>query len=183
METEDITAELILGLGKTFKAIRQRQGLTQKELAANIGVSLQLVKRYERGNLDEIGPNGYSVALLAKLSSFLGVQPDVIFAEVIAHSNINPVDSRANRLTSLLASVDDDDLDALLASSETGEEKNYSGNHAAWSLGMAANLTRLPDRVKARLGLQILDSLIDSGLVSRDKVGNQRRSLFELSIH
>ena len=183
MAAEDVTAELIIGLGKTLKAIRRRQGVTQKELAANIGVSLQLIKRYERGNLDEIGPNGYSVALLAKLANFLGTHPGVVFAEVIAHSNIDPVDSRADRLTSLLALVDDDDLDALLARSETGDGKNYFGDHAAWSLGMAANLARLPDRVKAKLGLQVLDAMIENGLASRDKVGNQQRNLFELSMH
>ena len=29
----DMTAEFIVGLGRTFKAVREREGLTQQELA------------------------------------------------------------------------------------------------------------------------------------------------------
>ena len=37
----DMIAELIVGFGRTFKAVREREGLTQQELAAGMGVSLQ----------------------------------------------------------------------------------------------------------------------------------------------
>ena len=37
----DMTAEFTISLGRTFKAVREREGLTQKELATGMGVSVQ----------------------------------------------------------------------------------------------------------------------------------------------
>ena len=46
----DMTAEFTIGLGRTFKAVREREGLTQKELAIGMGVSVQQIKRHEQEN-------------------------------------------------------------------------------------------------------------------------------------
>ena len=35
----DMIAELIVGIGRTFKAVREREGLTQQELAAAWGLA------------------------------------------------------------------------------------------------------------------------------------------------
>ena len=71
----NMTAELMLGVGRTLKAVRAREGLTQNKLAAAMGISEGYLKRLERGKLELIGPNGVSISLLAKLAEFLSTHP------------------------------------------------------------------------------------------------------------
>ena len=48
---DDYNLFLLRGQGAQIKAIRQRQGLTQKAYAAQLGVPLQKFKRWEQGNV------------------------------------------------------------------------------------------------------------------------------------
>ena len=67
----NMTDEFIVGLGRTFKAVREREGLTQQELAAGMGVSIQQIKRYEQEKPALIGSQGFSISMLVKLSGYL----------------------------------------------------------------------------------------------------------------
>ena len=48
---DDYNLFLLRGQGEQIKAMRQRQGLTQKAYAAQLGVPLQKFKRWEQGNV------------------------------------------------------------------------------------------------------------------------------------
>ena len=57
---------LVLTSPKNRAATSQEtQGLTQKELAAGMVVSLQQIKCYEQKNLELIGSHGFSIIMLA----------------------------------------------------------------------------------------------------------------------
>ena len=177
----DMTAEFSVGLGRTFKAVREREGLTQKELAAGMGVSVQQIKRYEQENLAMIGSHGFSISMLAKLAEYLNTHPATLFAEIMSHLRIAPRDDRTRELRKVLAAVASDSLDALLAA-KSKREKVPFGNVAVWNLEMAANLARLPAKARARVGMEILRALVDNGIASHKEVDGHQRQLFEFSV-
>ena len=176
----NITAELMLGFGRTLKAVREREGLTQKKLAAAIGISEGYLKRLERENLKLIGPNGVSISLLAKLAEFLSTHPATLFAEVISHTKISPRDDRAKALDKALTSISSEALNALLASKDK-KKKSPFGNNVTWTLEMAAAMSRLPDKERALIGLEILRGMVNNGLVKKKDVDAQMQKLFTFS--
>lgn len=173
-----MTVKFIVGLGRTLRAVREREGLTQKELAAGMGVSVQQIKRYEQEDLEVIGPHGFSISMLAKLAEYLNTHPATLFAEILAHSKIASRDDRARELQKVLAAVASDSLDVLLA---TRSRKNRPpfGNPAVWNLEMAANLARLPAKARARVGMEILRALVDNGIAASEEIDGHQRQLFE----
>ena len=177
----DMTDEFIVGLGRTFKAVREREGLTQQELAAGMGVSIQQIKRYEQEKPALIGSQGFSISMLVKLAEYLNTHPATLFAEIMSHSQIAQRDERAKVLRKVLASVASDSLDALLAS-KSRRNKPPFGNPVVWNLEMAANLARLPAKARARVGVEILDALVDNGLASRKEVSRHQWQLFDCSM-
>ncbi len=178
----NMTAEFIVGLGRTFRAVRVREGLTQQELAAGMGISVQQVKRYEQENLDLIGPHGFTISMLVKLAQYLDTHPVTLFTEIVSHSRIARRDERAKKLQKVLASVASDSLDVLLSPKSKRTSKAPFGNVAVWNLEMAANLARLPAKARARVGVEILRALTDSGIASRKEIDSQQRQLFEFSV-
>ncbi len=177
----DMTAEFIVGLGRTFRAVREREGLTQQELATGMGVSIQQIKRYEQEEPALIGSQGFSISMLAKLAEYLNTHPSTLFAEILSHSNIVPRDDRERELRQVLRSVASASLDALLAT-KSRRDKPPFGNTVVWNLEMAANLARLPAKARARVGMEILRALIDNGIASREEIDGQQRQLFEFSM-
>lgn len=177
----DMTAEFIVGLGRTFKAVREREGLTQQELAAGMGVSIQQIKRYEQENPALIGTQGFSISMLAKLAEYLNTHPATLFAEILSHSQISQRDDRERVLRKVLVSVASDSLDALLAT-RSRRDKPPFGNVVVWNLEMAANLARLPAKARARVGMDILRALVDNGVASREEIEGHQRQLFEFSM-
>lgn len=177
----NITAELMLGFGCTLKAVRSREGLTQKKLATAMGISEGYLKRLERGKLELIGPNGVSISLLAKLAEFLSTHPATLFAEVISHTNITQRDDRSRKLDRALTSISSAGLDALLTSKSKSKKESPFDNSVTWNLEMAASLSRLPDKEKARIGLEILRGLVNNGLVKQRDVDKQMKKLFAFS--
>ena len=173
-----MTVELMLGVCRTFKAIRAREGLTQKKLAAALGISEGYLKRLERGKLELIGPNGVSIGLLAKIAEFLKTHPATIFAEVVSHTNITQRDDRSAKLDKALTSISSASLDELL---KPKSKKSPFGNNILWNLEMAAALSRLPDKERARIGLEILRGLVSNGLVKQSDVNAQMQELFAFS--
>lgn len=176
----NITAELMLGFGRTLKAVRAREGLTQKKLATAMGISEGYLKRLERGKLEFIGPNGVSISLLAKLAEFLSTHPSTLFAEIISYTGITQRDDRSRKLDRALTSISSASLDALLAS-KSRKKKSPFGNNVNWNLEMAAAMSRLPDKERARIGLEILRGLVNNGLVKQKDVDSQMRKLFTFS--
>ena len=177
----DMTAEFTIGLGRTFKAVREREGLTQKELATGMGVSVQQIKRHEQENPALIGSQGFSISMLTKLAEYLNTHPATLFAEILSHSQITQRDDRERELRKVLAAVASDSLDSLLAV-KSRRDKPPFGNIVVWNLEMAANLARLPTKARARVGVEILRALVDSGIASRKEVNDHQRQLFEFSM-
>lgn len=176
----NMTEELMIGFGRTLKAVRAREGLTQKKLAAAMGISEGYLKRLERGKLELIGPNGVSISLLARLGEFLSTHPATLFAEVISHTGITQRDDRSRELDKALTSISSEGLSALLAS-KAKRKKSPFGNNVTWNLEMAASLSRLPDKERARIGLEILRGMVGHGLVKKKDVDAQMQKLFTLS--
>lgn len=177
----DMTAEFTISLGRTFKAVRAREGLTQKELATGMGVSVQQIKRHEQENPALIGAQGFSISMLTKLAEYLNTHPATLFAEMLSHSRIAPRDDRVRELRKVLASVASESLDALLAA-KSRRDKPPFGNLIGWNLEMAANLARLPAKARARVGVEILRALVDNGIASRAEIDDHQRQLFEFSM-
>ena len=61
------------GYPRRIKELREERGLTQKELAKEIGVSPSSISRYERGVAD------FNIYVVMKLSRFFQVSSDYIF--------------------------------------------------------------------------------------------------------
>lgn len=174
------TTELILGFGRTLRAIREREGLTQKELAEGMGVSLNQVKKYEQENLEDIGPNGFSIMVFAKLANYLDVHPTRLFDEMASHCAIGTNDAQSDQIQGLLSLASSKSIDALM--SARGEASAPFGNHAAWSFEMAAALTKLPAGAKAKVGLEILRELLDAKAVTKEEVTKQMQDLFSFTL-
>lgn len=90
-------------------------------------------------------------------------------------------DDRERESHRVLAAVASDSLDALLAV-KSRRESHPIGNAAVWNLEMAANLASLPSKARARVGMEILHALVDSGIASRKEVDSHQRQLFEFSM-
>ena len=176
----NMTAELMLGFGRTLKAVRAREGLTQKKLAAAMGISEGYLKRLERGKMELIGPNGFSISLLARLAEFLSTHPATLFAEIISNTKITQRDDRSKWLDKALTSVSSEALDALFVA-KAKRKKEPFGNNVTWNLEMAAGMSRLPDKERARIGLEILRGMVNNGLVKQKDVDSQMQKLFTFS--
>lgn len=61
-------------IGNQIKALRQRRGITQEEMAAQFGVTPQAVSKWERGVATP------DIALLPDISAYFGVTIDELFA-------------------------------------------------------------------------------------------------------
>ncbi|MDE3270098.1 MAG: helix-turn-helix transcriptional regulator [Pseudomonadota bacterium] len=176
----NITTELMLGFGRTLKAVREREGLTQKKLAEAMGISDGYLKRLEREDLKHIGPNGVSISLLARLAEYLSTHPATLFAEVISHTKIAPRDDRVKTLDKALTSISSEALDALLAL-KTKKKKPPFGNSLTWTFDMAAYMASLPDKERARIGLEILRSAVANGIMKKKEADTQMQKLFTFS--
>ena len=176
----NITVELMLGFCRTLKSVRAREGITQKKLATAMGISEGYLKRLESGKLEFIGPNGVSISLLARLAEFLKTHPATLFAEVVSHTGIAQRDDRSRKLDKALTSISSASLDALLAS-KSRNKKSPFGNNVTWNLEMAAAMSKLPDKERARVGLEILRGLVSNGLVKQKDVDSQMKELFAFS--
>jgi transcriptional regulator with XRE-family HTH domain len=176
----NITTELVLGFGRMLRAIRQRDGLTQKQLADGMDVSLAQVKKYEQENLEEIGPNGFSVMTFSKLAGFLDAHPAALFAEMLSHTGLGVGDTKSQEMVELFAGVSSASAEALReAHAQEGEP---FGNHAHWCLNMAGGLARLPEAARARIGLEILRELLEAKAATRTEVTRQMQDLFAYTL-
>ena len=119
--------------------------------------------------------------MLTKLAEYLNTHPATLFAEILSHSQITQRDDRERELRKVLAAVASDSLDALLAV-KSRRDKPPFGNVVVWNLEMAANLARLPAKARARVGMEILRALVDSGIAVREEVDDHQRQLFEFSM-
>lgn len=72
MATQDIDREISASIGLQLKTARKLKGISQKSLAAALGVTFQQVQKYE------IGTNRISAPMLVRAAKFLD-QPVVFF--------------------------------------------------------------------------------------------------------
>ena len=61
-------------IGENIRALRQRKGLTQEQVAQQLGVTYQAVSKWEHGT------NTPDIALLPEIASFFGVTIDALFS-------------------------------------------------------------------------------------------------------
>lgn len=173
----NITTELIQGFGRTIKAIRQREGITQKAMATGMGIGTTILKRYELEKLEDIGPNGFSISIFAKLSEFAGIPPKRLFDEIVTRCpSISKHEDVADIFTNLLHSFSSDDLKTL--TSVSSDESQPFGNKLNWILKMAANLARLDEKQQAKIGVQILQELIEEKSATETEIASELQQLF-----
>lgn len=67
--------DILRTLGNNVKRLRKARGLTQKELAAQIGLSMTSISRIEEGK------KGVSLSVLARMVSFFGVSYNSLLQE------------------------------------------------------------------------------------------------------
>lgn len=178
----DIATELILGFGRTLKAIRTRENLSQKELAEGVGISSAILKRYEQENLDLIGPNGFSISIFAKLADYLDQHPKTLFEEIVSHTDLALNDDDLAEFAKLFSSASKDTLGVLVTAGDKDHVEEPFGNNLTWALSMAAIMTTLPGKKKAEIGLEILRAQLASGLVEQEDVAKEMQDLFSYSL-
>lgn len=171
----DTKTELILGFGRTLKAVRDREGITQKQLSDGMNVSLNQVKKYEQENLEEIGPNGFSIKVLSNLADFLDIHPEKLFHEVVGNSELAGSLNASSYAETLQKTASKETLQIIADDCSSNVEP--FGNLGKWELDMAANLSKLPAKVRSRIGGEILRLLLENNLVSKEAVGKQMQDL------
>ena len=65
-------------VGENIRALRQRKGLTQEQVAQQLGVTYQAVSKWENGT------NTPDIALLPEIAAFFGVTIDALFSQDMA---------------------------------------------------------------------------------------------------
>ena len=60
-------------VGENIRALRQRKGLTQEQVAQQLGVTYQAVSKWENGT------NTPDIALLPEIAAFFGVTIDALY--------------------------------------------------------------------------------------------------------
>jgi transcriptional regulator with XRE-family HTH domain len=66
--------------GKILRKFRKKSGLTQEQLAEQLGISLKYISRIENGN------NGIKTQTLIRYMNLLGIQPNTIYKDFITNS-------------------------------------------------------------------------------------------------
>ena len=66
--------------GKILRKFRKKSGLTQKQLAEQLGISLKYISRIENGN------NGIKTQTLIKYMNILKITPNTLYKEFITDS-------------------------------------------------------------------------------------------------
>jgi len=67
-----------MNLGNNIRSLRQRQSLTQEQVASRLGVSYQAVSKWETG------ANTPDISLLPSIAALFGVTIDALFSDEIA---------------------------------------------------------------------------------------------------
>lgn len=174
----DMTSQLILGFGRTLKAVRTRKNLSQKELAEAVGVGIAMVKRYEQENLNLIGPNGFTLQMLTKLATFMDVHPVCLMQEVVSYTDIPAYEE--TQALDLLNVTSEETRETLLKADRQSEEP--FNNDLKWCLDMAARLSELPGDIKAEIGQKVLQSQRSLGLGNKKEITKDLQDLFRYSI-
>ena len=65
-------------VGENIRTLRQRKGLTQEQVAQQLGVTYQAVSKWENGT------NTPDIALLPEIAAFFGVTIDALFSQDMA---------------------------------------------------------------------------------------------------
>lgn len=68
--------KVVKNVGRRVAALRQARGLTQEELAAQLGITVNYVQRVE------IGGSNMTLFTLVKWANWLGVEPAALFEQI-----------------------------------------------------------------------------------------------------
>ena len=82
-----------MAVGDRIRFYREMRGMTQEELATNLGVSPQAVYKYEKGIVTNI-----SLPVIERIASALNVSPEVIACWANEKPAIDQDDGYAERL-------------------------------------------------------------------------------------
>ena len=94
-------------LGRTIRALRLRAGLSQKDIAWQLGISYQQVQKYENGN------SRISVSYLAQLRRIYGVSYEILLEGLDPNSRVRPPlpdDRLSTDIFRKIAAINDDRL-------------------------------------------------------------------------
>lgn len=88
-----------MGIGTRLRILRREKGLTQKDIAADLGISQQAWGHYETGRRTP------DADMLLKLAAYFGVSTDYLLDAPSLPSNLAPIESLAPHHVPLIGSV------------------------------------------------------------------------------
>jgi transcriptional regulator with XRE-family HTH domain len=109
MKTKNKAKDVDRIIGSNIKVARALSGLTQQQLAENIGISFQQIQKYEKGT------NRVSASTLLKIAEIMEVAPESFFAGTAGADQKTPAQSYTmNRevldLLALYNQIEDDQV-------------------------------------------------------------------------
>lgn len=96
--------------GKTLRNLRVLRGMSQTDVAKQVGVAFQQIQKYE------LGSNRIAVSRLCDLATAIDVHPSAFFEAMALNSATAPESpsQQLNRVTGIIAQIDDPVLKAKL---------------------------------------------------------------------
>lgn len=100
---KNISDKINKNFGKTFQKYRQRNNLTQEQLAETLSKSTKTISQFETGK------DGTSKRTDIELMNFLGIMPNTLYRDFITNSKLNKKISLSEEINNL----SDEKLEAL----------------------------------------------------------------------
>lgn len=100
-------SDIGIRLGERIKGLRETKGLTQAQLAAALGKSIETISNFERGKTIP------SVMTLANLAEALGQPLQALFDKASPARSAKKVSKNAARVANAAQVLDEDDLEIL----------------------------------------------------------------------
>ncbi len=131
--------------GKTLRSVRERKGLTMKEVANQVGVTESLISQIER---DKVSP---SIDTLLSIASFLEIDLEYLFRDyktnkpvsIVKHEERNTRRMHGvtyHQLTAIADSLEEYEIEAVMLEIEPGAERgNHAYGHPGKELGVILN--------------------------------------------
>ncbi len=113
-------------VGKRVKEIRTVRGLTQSNVAEQLGISFQQLQKYETG------ANRVSASRMFELSKLLGVSPSFFFEglEGENYESMPAMDMETARIASVLSNITNEKLKRRIHTLISEIARSDSGSHA-----------------------------------------------------
>lgn len=144
--------QMVAGLGKFLKIIRNRDGLTQKSLAEKINISVSMLQKFEA--LNDV--NDFSMSVITKLADYLESDVHQVIKEIETLENAENQDG--DSVGEIIRAGLSKEEEAIYKE-HINESSETLGSHSQWALKMGALLLQLPNSSKIDIEMTILKEL------------------------